>query len=195
MTGSKCPENENNELERLRHAFHFTLTDGNRLLQRSDVEGICPNTELCFEFGNNVRCGPCALEQARRHGVMPDISQPFSADEYRLRRRVRAAETEMGVLKRALQDIDEVHVDPCASAETKHELIGKVLGRHQEWISKEFDPALISLSDDGRLSYDGVEYTLARDVEDVVTIVRKVEQWAMDNLTALPGGRWRMRGC
>ncbi len=193
MTEFEFCKDDDSELERLRRCFKFALSDGNRLLQKSDVENICPSPDLCFEYGNNVRCGPCAVKQAQKHGVTPDVSQPFSADEYRLRRRVRAVETEMVILKDALRDIEKAHLDPSIPAEAKYGLIGKLLDRHREWIGTEFDPALISLSEDGQLSYDGVEYTLARDVEDAVTIVRKVEQWAMDNLTALPGGRWRVR--
>jgi hypothetical protein len=193
MTDLISDQIEKDELAKLQRAFHFTLTDGGRLLQKSDVEGICSSTELCFEYGNNVRCGPCAVKQAQKYGVTPDISQPFSPEEYRLRRRVRAAETEIGVLREVLQKVVDIHRNCHASPEIGQSLMGEVVNDYQDWADSEFDPTLISLSEDGRLSYAGVEYTLMEKSAEAMTIVRRVEQWAMENLTALPGGRWRVR--
>lgn len=183
-----------NELEKLQRAFLFTLTDGARLLQRSDVEGICSHTEMCFHYSERVRCGPCAVKQAQKYGITSDISDSFSPEQYRLRRRVQAAETEIGILKDALQSVVGTHRDSVSSASAKQDAIGAAVDKYEKWANVKFDPGLISLSDDGRLSYAGVDYTLAEyPTTDPVTVVRRVEQWAMDNLTALPGGRWRLR--
>lgn len=87
-----------------------------------------------------------------------------------------------------------MHRDSVLSASGKQDAIGAVVDRYEEWVNEKFDPGLISLSSDGRLSYAGIDYTLAEyPTTDPVTVVRMVEQWAMDNLTALPGGRWRVR--
>ena len=181
------------EVEQLQDAFLFTLSDGSRLLQRSDVEDICPSKELCFEYGNHVRCGPCALRQAEKYGVTPDISQPFSPSEYRLRRRVRAAEAEIDVLKNAFQAVVEAYDEGKSEPAALRKVVGDIVGQYGEWTRKEFDPALITLSDDGMLAYDGIEYDFSDEPSEAVTIVRHVEQWAMDNLTCLPGKRWRVR--
>lgn len=66
-----------------------TLTDGQRLLWRDDVEGICCNPDLCFEYGKTVRCGPCATKQSLAAGVEPDWSLPAYPEVARLKRMVR----------------------------------------------------------------------------------------------------------
>jgi hypothetical protein len=184
---------DNCEFERLQKAFRFTLTDGQRLLQRSDVEDICPSKELCFEYGNHVRCGPCAIKQSRNHGVEPDLSLPFSPAEYRLKRRLRAAETEIGTLNGALKTVVDSFRSPNDRPEVFREAIGDVVEHYGELVDREFDPSLISLTADGRLAYAGVEFNFAENDSDGRTLVRRVEEWAMDNLTLLPGGLWRVR--
>lgn len=181
------------ELERLRDAVLFTMTDGQRLLRKSDVEDICPSKELCFEYGNHVRCGPCAIKQSQKYGVETDLSLPFSPAEYRLKRRVRAAETEIGILNEALRSVVDSYRDCGAGPESLLDAIGTVVEQYGDLSSKEFDPALISISEEGRLVYAGVELIFAPDHHEGVTLVRRVEEWAMDNLTVLPGGRWRYR--
>ena len=189
-----APELTNqSELERLREALLFTMTDGQRLLRKSDVEDICPSKELCFEYGNHVRCGPCAIKQSRKYGVEPDPSLPFSPAEYRLKRRVRAAETEIGVLNEALRSVVDSYRDYSAEPETLLDAIGTVVAQYGELSGKEFDPALITVSEEGRLAYAGVEFVFAANDHEGVTLVRRVEEWAMANLTFLPGGRWRVR--
>jgi hypothetical protein len=181
------------ELERLRAAFHFTLTDGQRLLQESDVEDICPSRELCFEYGNHVRCGPCAVKQSHKHGVEPDTSLPFSPAEYRFKRQVRAAETEIGVLNEALKNVVDAYHVCGAEPDGLRNSVGAVVKHYGELVDKKFDPALISITAEGRLAYAGVEFIFAANGSEGTTLVRRVEQWAMDNLTFLPGGRWRTR--
>lgn len=181
------------ELDSLRAAFRFTLTDGQRLLQKSDVEDICPSKELCFGYGNRVRCGPCAVRQAQKHGVETDASLLFSPGEYRLERRVKAAETEIGLLNEALKSVVVSYRTFGNAAEHLKETVGAVVERYGELVDKEFDPALISITDEGRLAYAGVELVFAANGTDGVTLLRRVEEWAMNNLTFLPGGRWRVR--
>lgn len=186
------PANQS-ELERLRDALRFTMTDGQRLLRRSDVEDICPSKELCFEYGAHVRCGPCAIKQSQKYGVEPDLSLPFSPAEYRLKRRVRAAETEISVLNEALRSVVDSYQGCGGEPDSLRDAIGAVVEQYGELADKEFNPALISVSADGRLAYAGVEFIFAASGPEGVTLVRRVEEWAMDNLTFLPGGRWRAR--
>jgi hypothetical protein len=189
-----APEcSDQSELEGLRDALRFTLTDGQRLLRRSDVEDICPSKELCFEYGNHVRCGPCAVKQAQKHGVESDISLPFSPSEYRLKRQVRAAETEIGMLNAALKSVVESYRTCGDQPDALKEAIGAVVEHYGELVDKEFAPALISVTAEGRLAYAGVEFIFAANAPEGVTLVRRVEEWAMNNLTMLPGGRWRIR--
>lgn len=66
-----------------------TMTDPQRMIWRDDVEGICPTIADCFEYGDHVRCGPCAIKQAAAHGVETDQSVPNLPEVYRLRREIR----------------------------------------------------------------------------------------------------------
>lgn len=67
-----------------------TMTDPQRLLWRDDVEGICPTPGACWEYGDTARCGPCAIEQAKRCGVESNHSLPNLPEVYRLRRKLTA---------------------------------------------------------------------------------------------------------
>lgn len=68
-----------------------TLTDPQRMLWRDDVEGICQSPDMCFEYGDHVRCGPCAIKQATSLGVESDLSLPYLPEVYRMRRELAAA--------------------------------------------------------------------------------------------------------
>lgn len=70
--------------------YRRMLSDPQRLLWRDDVEGICPTPGACWEYGDTARCGPCAIEQARRAGVESDMSIPNLPEVYRLRRLLAA---------------------------------------------------------------------------------------------------------
>jgi len=61
-----------------------TLSDPQRLLWRDDVEGICPNPDMCFEYSQTARCGPCAIKQAEAAGVEPNLTLPNSPEVSRL---------------------------------------------------------------------------------------------------------------
>lgn len=184
---------EQAELEMLRDAMRFTLTDCQRLLRESDVEHICPSRELCFEYSDRVRCGPCAIKQSEVYGVEPDHSLPFAPEQYRLKRQLRAAETEIGILNGALAGVLEAYRERGTAPDILRDAIEKVVDRYGEWTSKEFDPSQISITDDGRLEYAGIEVTHTSETADAITFVRRVDEWAMNNLTLLPGGRWRLR--
>lgn len=67
-----------------------TLSDPQRLLWREDVEDICPSIGICFEYGDTVRCGPCAIKQADQCGVNSNLSLPNLPEVSRLRRVLRA---------------------------------------------------------------------------------------------------------
>lgn len=193
VDASEIGETDRGELERLREALRFTMTDGQRLLRRSDVEDICPSKELCFAYGNNVRCGPCGVKQSQMHGVVTDTSIPFSPGEYRLKRRVRAAETEIGILNEALDRVVKSYRGCGAEPDEFRDAIGAVVEHYGGLVDKQFDPALISITAEGGLAYAGVEFIFAASGAEGATLVRRVEEWAIDNLTPLPGGRWRTR--
>ena len=63
-----------------------TMTDPGRMLWKDDVEGICRSPDMCFDYGEHVRCGPCAIDQATRAGVTSDLSVPRLPEVSRLRR-------------------------------------------------------------------------------------------------------------
>lgn len=67
-----------------------TMTDPQRMLWRDDVEGICQSPDLCFEYSETVRCGPCGIKQADKCGVASNHSVPNLPEVYRLRRQLKA---------------------------------------------------------------------------------------------------------
>ncbi|QZP07804.1 hypothetical protein [Caenibius sp. WL] len=67
-----------------------TMTDHQRMLWRDDVEGICPTPDSCFEYGVLVRCGPCAIQQARQFGIEPYQPAANLPEVNRLRRKLDA---------------------------------------------------------------------------------------------------------
>ena len=70
-----------------------TMTDPQRLLWKDDVVGICRSPDMCFEYGDHARCGPCAIDQATQAGVISDHSLPNLPEVYRLRRQLAALST------------------------------------------------------------------------------------------------------
>lgn len=65
-----------------------TMTDPGRMLWQDDVEGICRTPDMCFDYGEHVRCGPCAIDAATRAGVASDLSVPRLPEVSRLRRKL-----------------------------------------------------------------------------------------------------------
>lgn len=68
-------------------ASNRTLEDHGRMLWRDDVEGHCASPDMCFEYGDTVRCSPCAIKQSAAAGVQvrnPDGS--YSPEVCRLKR-------------------------------------------------------------------------------------------------------------
>lgn len=78
------------ELSTLRDRDRRTMTDTQRLIWRDDVDGICPTPDMCFEHGDHVRCGPCAIKQATAHGIVSDMSLPNLPEVSRQRREITA---------------------------------------------------------------------------------------------------------
>ena len=66
-----------------------TMTDPQRMLWADDVKGICQSPSMCFEYGEHVRCGPCAIKQAALAGVESDFTVPNLPEVYRLRREIK----------------------------------------------------------------------------------------------------------
>lgn len=67
-----------------------TMTDPQRMLWRDDVEGICPTPDLCWEYSDTARCGPCAIKQAASFGVETNHAVPNLPEVYRLRRKLKS---------------------------------------------------------------------------------------------------------
>ncbi|MCS4089335.1 hypothetical protein [Rhizobium sp. BK176] len=120
------------ELARLTDAVRFTLSDHQRLLRKSDVEGICHSTDLCFEYSAIVRCGPCAVKQAAEHGVTVIDDVGFSADVCRLRRRLTVTETDVGSLREALRQVVQDYDAKTASPTELRDVIGENVVRYRE---------------------------------------------------------------
>lgn len=78
------------------------MTDTQRLIWRDDVEGICPTPDMCFEYGEHVRCGPCAIKQATACGVASDLSLPNLPEVSRQRREIDALRERVVELEGAL---------------------------------------------------------------------------------------------
>jgi hypothetical protein len=71
--------------------------------------------------------------------------------------------------------------------------VGAIVERYAGLVVTDFDAASISITEDGRLAYAGVELDFERDPAEPKTLVRRVQEWAIENLAFLPGGRWRLR--
>ncbi|XAI95154.1 hypothetical protein [Microcystis phage Mwe-JY13] len=79
-------------IRELEAANAFTLSDGSRMLQKSDVQGVCPHPDDCFYFGDRVRCGPCAVKASAAKGIAIDDTHSHLPEVCRLRRELKAAE-------------------------------------------------------------------------------------------------------
>lgn len=110
------------ESEKLASAMLFTLEDHQRLLRSCDVEGICESRASCFEYSDRVRCGPCAIQQSLNLGVQPDYTLPFAPEQYRLQRKLKAADAEIAGLRGALAKVicayDTNDTDPAGFRDT-----------------------------------------------------------------------------
>lgn len=84
------------KLAELRARIERTMTDPQRMIWRDDVEGICQSPDMCFEHGEHVRCGSCAIKQSDACGIQTDHSVPNLPEVYRLRRRIEALEADHG---------------------------------------------------------------------------------------------------
>lgn len=79
----------------------FTATDGQRLLRKADVMGVCDTPDLCFDSEESVaRCGPCAAKIAARDGVTLNKYTHSNPQAMRLRRELTAAETALAAMKK-----------------------------------------------------------------------------------------------
>ena len=85
----------------------FTATDGQRLLRRSDVEGVCDDPDLCFHSeGSVARCGPCAVKIAARDGVTLNEYTRSNPQAMRLRRELIAAEAKVEELAAQMKGLE-----------------------------------------------------------------------------------------
>lgn len=66
-----------------------TMSDPQRMLWADDVKGVCQSPDMCFEYGDHVRCGPCAIQQAANAGVETDLTVPNLPEVHRLQRKIK----------------------------------------------------------------------------------------------------------
>jgi hypothetical protein len=99
--------------EELADAVRFTMQDHQRLLRQKDVEDICPSQDLCFEYSDTVRCGPCAIRQAAKSGVETDHELPFAPEQYRLQRKLKSTEGDVINLQEALRELIAACAEHC----------------------------------------------------------------------------------
>ena len=78
----------NAEIERLRERERRRLADTGRTIWRDEMEGVCHSIDMCFEYGDRVRCGPCAIKASLSQGVDPDFSLPALPEVSRLKREI-----------------------------------------------------------------------------------------------------------
>lgn len=93
------------ENERLAASVRFTLSDGSRLLQRSDVEGICPTPDDCFCYGPTVRCGPCTVAHSKANGVEVSKYTATIPEVARLKRHIAELEASEKRMREALEGL------------------------------------------------------------------------------------------
>lgn len=78
----------------------FTLSDGQRLMRKQDVAGICPSPDTCFVDDQScVRCGPCASAAAASAGVELNKYTISNPQAMRLQRELTAAEATVATLQ------------------------------------------------------------------------------------------------
>lgn len=103
------PKNQvEKELQEKDEKIARTMSDHGRMLWKEDVEGHCDDTRLCFEYGDTVRCGPCAIKQATAAGVATiNQDMTYNPQEARLRREIVAKDEEIARLKEIILRIPE----------------------------------------------------------------------------------------
>lgn len=110
------------EVERLGASVAFTLTDPARMLSKDDAAAVCPNIDLCFEYGNRGRCGPCAVKASAALGIEIDDTHSHLPEVCRLRRSLREAEQrEKDARAKALEDAAKVADEAAAMRERLYE--------------------------------------------------------------------------
>lgn len=129
------------ELTALRERDRRTLTDPQRLIWRDDVEGICPTPDMCFEYGEHARCGPCAIKQADARGVTSDLSLPNLPEVSRLQRENAALSGALAALETAEFEYRHLH-DLHGDADLR-------AGRAWDWLRRKGDAARALLAQQG----------------------------------------------
>ncbi|MGB3844265.1 MAG: hypothetical protein WA940_00210 [Sphingopyxis sp.] len=87
------------EITRLRATVARTMTDPQRMIWADDVKGICRSPDMCFEYGEHARCGPCAIDQATVCGVVSDLAVPNLPEVSRLQRENNSLRAELSSLR------------------------------------------------------------------------------------------------
>lgn len=84
------------ELIPLAEVRAFTVSDGQRLLQKRDVAGVCDDPDLCFEnVGSTARCGPCAAKLAAKAGIELNQYTASNPQAMRLQRELAATQAKL----------------------------------------------------------------------------------------------------
>lgn len=84
------------------------MADTQRLIWKDEAAAVCPSVEICFEYGEHVRCGPCAINLAQAAGIVPDMSLPNLPEVSRLRREVASLQAELERVREAFRNAADV---------------------------------------------------------------------------------------
>jgi hypothetical protein len=114
------------EIARLKALLNRQMADTQRLVFKDEAEAVCPDVAMCFEYGEHVRCGPCAIKLADRAGVEPNLALPNLPEVSRLNRvaaakdaRISELEAEVARLGGALEQIAGLPNYRCVAADMR----------------------------------------------------------------------------
>jgi hypothetical protein len=76
--------------------------DPHRLIWKDEAQKVCQSPGTCFEYRDQVRCGPCGMKLAAAAGVEVVTGLPDLPEVSRLTRELEAARAEISRLRAAM---------------------------------------------------------------------------------------------
>lgn len=96
------------EVERLREFEAFHLSDGGRLLRKSDIADVCDTPGLCLEHADDVgRCGPCAIKIAMQADIKAMRTRECVPQVLKLTREINSLISDHDALKAEVERLRE----------------------------------------------------------------------------------------
>ena len=87
------------------------MTDTQRLVWKDEAQSVCSGGVDCFEYGDHVRCGPCAAKLAMAAGIEPNTALPGLPEVSRLKREAKEqALAYLALDGQAIEALDRVKV-------------------------------------------------------------------------------------